>query len=760
MDRYLCTYHPYSLSGGNVNTLAGYTRTVAFNMVMIHDHTADSQPTVLHFQVMGNFRKVIGRYVQSIHQYVSPVSTHVRQYIDRWNRSVQSVYAGKSNHVPSVYNRSAYFLDDMLRYSNVVISEEGKHKQTISGEYILMEVGISRTLSLSMFIDPIVKLQKYLKFDQTMEIALVCSFLSNPFWFNWTMTTLLQRADDSEDTFHFGMHPFYDWCNCTIETFGTWQGGLYNRWSPCGGSKETVLETFGAQPNATGQERIVGENRLSQVVAVLCSHIDWINSLVGLGDLPVVDMPLSMIKSRCDKTIKDIANIASCQFSHFRLGILTSILSGCGLLGHGRHLRHLMFPVKGSASFKHLCCPVADVMSPERANALGRYGDTESTNNDRKGHVGEEHHDVFMQYLSAETGFQVYCRDEVECLLCESHPLRSLNCRDWFRRGMCIYDCNNDGEFFSREYGIDSKWIKLSYGGPHYQFQYLHGSLVTYLPQDHQLANLALEFGNCLRSTTSKTIAFKGRSSRTSSLQRTFTNHFNNEKVTRSFSTTSIQTADFYDGSVVKSTTMQSLFVLGDGDKSAPLDSCNNLEDYKFGKELLLYLDRAIPCFKGSPGGRTQTPSTTKMAGGCYHRDPDLDTNEVTFFPGHLDKAFAHTVWFVPIGTVSFFTIVAVPTSMQGIQDPGSLHSFQEWRNDLSPEAGLLVESFLEEFDGQAIKHMRCNDVTHLIYSNTCGSVLCFPASRYYHATITPKKDLGSQRDLFIFHPLDGNMFS
>ncbi|MFM8621766.1 MAG: hypothetical protein ACKOB3_00050, partial [Holophagaceae bacterium] len=68
------------------DTLAGYTRTVAFNMVMIHDHdTADSQPTVLHFQVIGNFRKVIGRYVQSIHQYVSPVSRHVRQYLDRWN---------------------------------------------------------------------------------------------------------------------------------------------------------------------------------------------------------------------------------------------------------------------------------------------------------------------------------------------------------------------------------------------------------------------------------------------------------------------------------------------------------------------------------------------------------------------------------------------------------------------------------------------------------------------------------------------------
>ena len=47
---------------------------------------------------------------------------------------------------------------------------------------------------------------------------------------------------------------------------------------------------------------------------------------------------------------------------------------------------------------------------------------------------------------------------------------------------------------------------------------------------------------------------------------------------------------------------------------------------------------------------------SSTVAAGCYHRDADLNSEEVTFFPGHIDKPFVHTAWFVPIGTTSFFT--------------------------------------------------------------------------------------------------------
>ena len=75
-------------------------------------------------------------------------------------------------------------------------------------------------------------------------------------------------------------------------------------------------------------------------------------------------------------------------------------------------------------------------MSQERARSLGDNDALAVISNDGEGVVHEDHHDLFMQYLSAELGFQVYVRDEIECVLCESHPMRSLNCRDWFRKGM------------------------------------------------------------------------------------------------------------------------------------------------------------------------------------------------------------------------------------------------------------------------------------------------------------------------------------
>ena len=91
------------------------------------------------------------------------------------------------------------------------------------------------------------------------------------------------------------------------------------------------------------------------------------------------------------------------------------------------------------------------------------------------------------------------------------------------------------------------------------------------------------------------------------------------------------------------------------------------------------------------------------------------------------------------------------------VQDADSLRSFNEWMEKLSTGERLTVNAFLQDFDSQAKKHMRLESVKRLIYLNKLGSVLSFPANQCYHATITPKKPEGYPRDLFIFHPLDGN---
>jgi len=721
------------------DTVAGYTRTGAFNLVMINDDEAI--PSIIHFQVLCNFRKVIGHYVVPFHKYLSPVAKHAREYFARWHRSIHAVYAGKADQVPCTNDRSPFFLDDSLEYSLIAISEEGKHKQSISSEYILTEVGISRTLSLSMFIDPLVNLQHHLKFDQTIELAFACSFLSNPFWFDWTMSTLIPRHNNPNDPFEFGLHPFYDWSRTTVEIFGTWQGGPYNRWSPCGGSKETVIETFGAQPRATRDERRLGENKLSQVVSVLNEHVAWINSLSSFGIMPVIDMPLSMLKDRCNQTIREIGKIASCQFSHFRLAILTTILSGCGLLKEGKHLRNLMYPVKGSASFKHLSRPVADFMSPQRATALCNNIENEAVSNDGTGVVEEDQHDLFMQYLSAELGFPVYVRDEIECILCESHPMRSLNCRDWFRKGMSLYDCNEKGEFFCRKYGRNTEWMKLR-PPEHYAFAYLEISPVLYIPLDPMLSYYAADFGDELRS---KKVVFKGRSSKTSSHQQSYTKSYqaSKDKLCR----LSLQTADFFLGSDKKKNKISSIFVLGDAEHAVEPTRCNDVEQYRTGKILHRYL-QTLPIAK--------SPLSLYMAAGCYHKDAELHNDQVTVYPGHIDKPFVHTAWFVPLGGTPFFTVVAVSTSYNLVQDPTSLQIFDEWREKLTTSEARKVDEFLQDFEVQAKLHMRLDSVIRLIYLIKCGSVLSFPANQCYHATITPKKPSGYPRDLFIFHPLDG----
>ena len=520
----------------------------------------------------------------------------------------------------------------------------------------------------------------------------------------------------------------YDWSRITHEIFGTWQGGPYNRWSPCGGNKETVLETFGTQPTVTTDERELGEQKLSGVVAILLEHVTWINSLLNCGDNPLIDMSLSMLKSCCDRTVKEISRIALCQFSHFRLGILTTILSGCGLLKAGRHLQHLMYPVKGSAFFKHLSFPDADFMSLQCARALGNNEDFEAVCNDGRGVIEEGQHDLFMQYLSAKLGFQDYFRDEIECILCESHPMQTLNCRDWFRKGMSLYDCNEKGEFFCRAYGRKTEWIKLL-PPEHYEFAYLETSPIQYIAVDPVLSYHAGYFGNQLRL---KKVKFKGRNSTTSSNIRMFHNSYNNKET---YCFPSLQMADFYVGSKVKDGKIRSMFVLGDGEHAVDTSNCNNIERYAIGKTLHHYLHTLHVSKSGW--------SSSRMAAGCYHCDLELNNDEVTFFQGHLDKAFVHTAWFVPLGTSTFFTVIALSTIYKNKQDQESLQIFNEWKEKLDTRDCRKVDEFLLDFDTQAKKHMRQDSIVPLIYLNRLGSVLSFPANQCYHATITPKKPRG-----------------
>jgi len=136
--------------------------------------------------------------------------------------------------------------------------------------------------------------------------------------------------------------------------------------------------------------------------------------------------------------------------------------------------------------------------------------------------------------------------------------------------------------------------------------------------------------------------------------------------------------------------------------------------------------------------------------------DSEQNTDNITFFAGHVDKPFVHVAWFVPLGLHSFSTVLSVPNNRDSVQDPNSKLRFDEWKDVLSASDSKKVNEFLQEFDRQAKRYMRQESLVRLIYLNSCGSVLSFPANLFFHATITPKKYHGYPRDLFIFHPLDG----
>jgi hypothetical protein len=364
----------------------------------------------LFTQVIANFRKVIREYTIPFYHGLQSTKKHINDYLQKWQADINTKFAGKTLQAATPFDRFPFFLDDCLDFQRLEIAPG------ICGEYLLTVINPSRVLSFSMFIDPLVELKKDLCFDQRLELGFVCSLLNNPFWFHKTMTRLTVRHRDDEDCFQFGIHPFYDWALLTMDTFGSWQGGIHNRWSPCGGEID-MLKTFGAQSDASTEERLAGESKLTNIVELLYRHLCWVDSLEGRGDNPVDDLPLDLITKQLDFVCSQVNDVASCQLGAFRLSMFTTVHTGCGDLKPGKHLRQLMFPVKGCASYKHLACPSGDLMSTDRATDLGSSAPGTTVVNDGDDRIVREYHDRSMRLLSSALGRQHYFRDEMECLL-------------------------------------------------------------------------------------------------------------------------------------------------------------------------------------------------------------------------------------------------------------------------------------------------------------------------------------------------------
>jgi hypothetical protein len=728
------------------DNISGYTRTGCLNMCFrFNDGVA------IHFQLITNFRKVIGQYMIPFSRGLQSTIRHAHEYLNKYRWSMESIYGGRSTQIPKPFSRKHFYLDDDLPYQSVVIFDGSKKgKANIIGEYLLASIGPSRVLSMSMFIDPIRHAQRLLKFDQCIELAFMASLLNNPFWFDYVMTSLLERHEDPNSDFQFGIHPFFDWSRTTIETFGAWQGGPYNRWSPCGGEK-SILEVFGAGLDSTLLEKEKGTHLLEGVLEVLIDHLQWVDGLADQSYADVsVDLPLSLVQKHMEEVREKIAAVAKCQFSLFRLGIFTTIVTGTGLLRPGRHLKNLMYPVRGAASFRHLTFPSADVMSEENAVAIaeGDSGTRSIHINNSKDCIDVGYHDRAMVYLSAAVGCEQYVRDEMECLLCESHPSRNLTqCRDWFKRGQNIYDCTSEGVVVERSFGSKTEWKVVEPFCARYPLAFLQ-QRILYVSKDKQLAETSRKLGTELRDpSANKWIRWDGRTSATSRAIQQYDNGLFQPAVGLSHHRHKV--AHVYDGRFALSTDVQSMMILGNGMTAQLLNvKCSNAENSVRFMELLDYLNATFS---------SQTTNGV-MRAASYHQGELNNNSTPTFFPFHFDKVFARTVWFVPISDHLFFTLVAVPSSWQITQHVQSYSLFDEWMSTITCADKHTIEVFMESMKRYASSTMKESRL--LVYACNAGSYLSFPASTCLHATITPGLTAGNEsqsmcRDLLIIHPLE-----
>lgn len=168
---------------------------------------------------------------------------------------------------------------------------------------------------------------------------------------------------------------------------GKWQSTKRNQFSPTGG-QQSIPKIFGLGKH-DGERKNGGEERLIGVINELFEYLKWVDTLKGRGGHdPSIDLPLHQIQEHLSRVVDGISSVQPCQFNLFRLGVFTTVITGCGLLKAGHHLRQLAIPAPDCASLNHLCeCGIQ-----------------------------QKDHDVSMKTIAQELGIP-YHRDVIETLL-------------------------------------------------------------------------------------------------------------------------------------------------------------------------------------------------------------------------------------------------------------------------------------------------------------------------------------------------------
>jgi hypothetical protein len=171
-------------------------------------------------------------------------------------------------------------------------------------------------------------------------------------------------------------------------------------------------------------------NNLSEVIQVLKTIIEWIQSLQGPAALTDNDL-----KFQYSKFCLSLSNICKCEINEFRIQILIEMIVLTGLVTRGHHVADRAYPAKGKGSYKLL----------------------------RDNKVAEESMMETMQVLGFQLGIGRQSHQENLC--CEARPERN-EIWDCFYRGQSLFLLRPTGDesgmaVFCKEYGKE-EWTKVS----------------------------------------------------------------------------------------------------------------------------------------------------------------------------------------------------------------------------------------------------------------------------------------------------------
>ena len=424
-----------------------YDKTGCMDIVLIEETSS----WIYLLQVICNFRSSVrNRCLSGSTREYNAVCRHIQEYHSRLSKNYENIFikgrAGDDDNTSAGFvhdpnNLDDFFLDSSLPFirEEPILTEDSSstaiNTQIPKQDLLFLMIGVSRPLSLSGFLDPLFDLKGTLCYDQLMELCFMVSFMATPVVFNEALTKITSGGKES-----FGVHPSIDVMNYIIREIGKFQSGIKPRFSPCSNKFPDMYK----------------RNDISIILLDVVKVLDeWCDIIDGyFGKYKPEDIPIFKLQMHMQNTINNIKNAGKCDsldYSFFRLSIFTCMVSVLQLLKSGPHLRQLIFPFEGTASWNHISKPTSSIVMVD--------GQVSADTDVHK--LSLDTLDDAMKTISDMLGYDTYLRDRMELNLCESVYGRTLGKVDVFKYGQRIFNLEINGVGVYKEFGYHGPWLPV-----------------------------------------------------------------------------------------------------------------------------------------------------------------------------------------------------------------------------------------------------------------------------------------------------------